>query len=164
MFIIAVTGGAIILQSQRNEESLRPIVSQSKSIRDELDIMQQEARAWIGPTAIAWANPSSVDEPLKVSLSYRNFGRQPATHVYDIETTRLPINSISTLADIKKLPFWGDKTQFDPDALCGAKELNRGDSTVFPSDLNTTAESGIRNDSPVTAGASISLRRNSGRA
>jgi hypothetical protein len=127
------------------------IQRQSISTSNQLDIMKQEGQAMVGPTGIALINTSSVDEPLKARLAYRNFGRQPATNFYSVSTARLPRLGATTQTDIAGLPFWNEKAQFDPDSLCGSEQYKIGETTVYPSDLIFTIDVGIRNGSPVTS-------------
>jgi hypothetical protein len=127
------------------------IQRQSNSTSDQLDIMKQEGQAMVGPIGITLVNTASADEPLKARLTYRNFGRQPATHFYSVSTARLPPLGAMTQTDIAALPFWKSKAQFDPDSLCEAEQYKIGEVTVYPSDLAFNIDVGIRNGSPVTA-------------
>src|SRR5271170_4885001 len=53
--------------------------TQQTIMQGQLDAMKQESRAWVGPSKIYFVDPNNNEEPLKVLIEYRNFGRTPAT-------------------------------------------------------------------------------------
>jgi ABC-type nickel/cobalt efflux system permease component RcnA len=81
LIVLAYTCWAILQQVNEMKKVYDPIEIQSKAANDQLDIMQQESRAWIDLGATEFTNASSATEPLKVTAGYANFGRQPATDV-----------------------------------------------------------------------------------
>ena len=73
--------GAIYFSTRDAGEQVGTMREQLKAMSGQLDEMQQEGRAWLGPVSGNLANNSSPEEPLKISLAYRNFGKQPAAFV-----------------------------------------------------------------------------------
>lgn len=85
--LIATTGG-IYWQIHEMIKVYGPIKRQADAAASQiaitsgqLGVMKQEGRAWIGPTAFTFADPSSADEPLKILVDYLNYGREPAKDV-----------------------------------------------------------------------------------
>jgi hypothetical protein len=104
------------------------------------------------PTGVCIPNAISPNEPLKVVLSYRNFGRQPGTHFAIFDKTGFPEIDPHNLGAISVLSFWTDGSRFHPRTLCDDSEIReRGYSTIFPSDFPHTAEVGARNYNPILA-------------
>lgn len=120
--------------------SARDAKDQLQAIRGQLDEMQQEGRPWIGP---AGAAPVTKDrgEPLKASIFYRNFGRQPATFVRNSST--YSILAMEPAKQIEDLSGWKDPKVFDQSALCG---ITASYTTVYPGDLTLAIEAGASKD------------------
>src|SRR5271168_1509032 len=88
---------------------------QVTAMQGQLAEMRDEQRPWVGPFRIYLADPSNNEEPLKVIVEYRNFGRTPAIHVQHHGGMTLPPITIQNA--ITQLPFWKDKAEFNPSAL-----------------------------------------------
>ena len=71
---------AIYFSTRDSGEQVRAMRDQLQTMSGQLDEMQQEGRPWVGPIGVALVSKDR-NEPLRVTLSYRNFGRQPATFV-----------------------------------------------------------------------------------
>lgn len=108
----------------------------------QLDEMQQEGRAWLGPVAARLVN-KNPEEPLKISLAYRNFGKQPATFVRNrLGATLLEIKPGE---EIEQLSGWKDPKLFNPRSLC---ETETPTTTIYPSDNYTSTEGGPTKQNP----------------
>ena len=131
-------------------DQLHAMRDQMQTMSGQLNEMQEEGRPWVGPVGASLAHANDPEEPLKISFSYRNFGRQPATHVLLRSGARfLPLQNG---VDIAALSFWKDKKQFDLDALCGGKNSLHNDTpvTLYPSDNPLITGIGVTKDRPVT--------------
>src|ERR1700678_72339 len=128
---------AIIVSSWDSKEQL-------KAIRGQLSEMQEESRPWIGPTSAALV-PKDRGEPLRITLSYRNFGRQPAT--FERHAAAQSFFAFDMGKPIEGLPNWKDPKVFHPRSLC---ETTSAYTTAYPSDLPLTFEGGASKDGEVT--------------
>jgi hypothetical protein len=81
LWTAAVVGLLAIYYSTRDaREQVETMRGQLRTMSGQLDEMQQEGRPWVGPIGVALVSKDR-NEPLRLTLSYRNFGRQPATLV-----------------------------------------------------------------------------------
>jgi hypothetical protein len=141
--------GAIYFSTRDSGEQVTAMREQLQTMGGQLNEMQEEGRPWVGPVGASLARKDDVEEPLKISFSYRNFGRQPATRVLLRSAAKFPL--LQSGFDIAALPFWKDKKQFDPDGLCNAETPLRNDTlvTLYPSDNPLTTGVGVTKDTPV---------------
>src|SRR6478609_7390118 len=93
---------------------------QLRVMSGQLKEMQEEGRAWVGPTSVALA-PVALNEPLALVLSVRNFGKKPATFVR--HNTAASYFPTSAAVEITALPQWRDPRIFYPRALCSTESL-----------------------------------------
>ena len=121
---------------------------QVTAIQGQLSEMRDEQRPWVGPFRIYLADPSNNEEPLKVIVEYRNFGRTPAMHVQHHGGVTLP--PISIQSAIPQLQFWKNKEEFNPSALCWADKNSTSDSTAYPSDVSYATDVGIEKNTVLT--------------
>jgi hypothetical protein len=124
-------------------EQVSAMRAQLKTMGRQLAEMQEEGRAWIGPVGASLVN-KSPEEPLKVSLAYRNFGKQPA--VFLRNQTRASLLTMKPGEDINEISGWKDPKWFNPLSMCQTKSFF---TTVYPSDTNSSMEGGVTKQSPV---------------
>jgi hypothetical protein len=105
---------------------------QLQTMSGQLEEMQQEGRAWVGPTGVALVSKDR-NEPLRVTLSYRNFGRQPAAFTRNASTAGT--RELIAGKQIEELPWWKDQKLFNPHALCQTVSSSQ---TLYPSDTGYT--------------------------
>jgi hypothetical protein len=118
--------------------SSRDAREQVTAIRDQLNEMKEEGRAWIGPSSAALV-AKDRGEPLSVSLDYRNFGRQPATFVRRMSTgSFLAMDPLAKR--VEDLSGWKDPNVFNPRAQC---ETTSSHVTVYPGDVPLVFEGGV---------------------
>jgi hypothetical protein len=122
LWVAAAVGIAAINSSSRDSRE------QLRAIRGQLDEMQLEGRAWVGPAGALLAS-KDANEPLKVTLSFRNYGRQPATFVRSGGV----IGYIFTEAGVQIQDFsaWKNPTLFHPQSTCQNKSSYQ---TIYPGD------------------------------
>jgi hypothetical protein len=141
---------AIVYSRLDSAEQLGTMRGQLHAMSGQLEEMQAEGRPWVGPVGVELEHKDDVEEPLRFLLAYRNFGRQPATNVILHRAASFP--QLPAGVEESALPFWKDKKQFDPDALCSGKTpslTDDGPITLYPSDNPITTSFGVTKDRPV---------------
>ena len=106
---------AIYFSTRDSGEQVTAMRDQLQAMSGQLDEMQQEGRPWIGPSSPALA-AKDRDEPLRINMGYRNFGRQPATFVRNNSTGSFL--AMGPGQRIEDLSGWKDPKAFNPRALC----------------------------------------------
>jgi hypothetical protein len=130
-----------------------PMRDQLRTMSGQLDEMQQEGRAWIGPTGVVLVSKDR-NEPLRATLSYRNFGKQPAAFVRNMLSAST--NALIAGKQIEELPWWKDPKLFNPRSLCQTVSTSQ---TLYPSDTGYNVEGGPSEDHPFTGpGGSVSIQ------
>jgi hypothetical protein len=116
---------------------------QLRTMSGQLEEMQQEGRPWVGPVG---ATPVSKDrnEPLSVTLGFRNYGRQPATFVRSKTATSYFL--LEAGKRIEDLSGWKDPKWFSPQASCHTASFYQA---VYPSDAVYSFEVGPSEDNPI---------------
>ena len=142
LFLAAGVGLVAILASALDSAEQRDVM------QGQLNAMEQEGRAWVGPSKVYLEDPNSNEEPLKVITEYRNFGRTPATHVQHHGGAILP--PITVKNAIKQLHFWNDKAKFNPSSLCGIDTNSVSDFTAYPSNFDYTTDVGVEKNTVLT--------------
>ena len=165
LWVAAAVGVAAINSSNQDlreqaslmRDQLHAMRDQLQTMSGQLNEMQEEGRPWVGPVAASLEHKDDVEEPLRILLAYRNFGRQPATHVLLRGAARFP--PLQAGVDIAALPFWKDKKQFDPSALCNAETSLRNDTpvTLYPSDNPITTGFGVTKDRPIVDNHNVAV-------
>ena len=136
--------GAIYFSTRDSGEQVRAMRDQLHTMSGQLDEMQQESRAWIGPVTAALV-AKDRNEPLRVSIGYRNFGRQPATFVRN--ASRWSYLAIDPPGKrIEDLSGWKDSKLFNARSGC---ETTSSYTTVYPGDVPLTIEGGVSKDSQI---------------
>lgn len=134
----AVGLAAIIYSTRDSTEQVGAMRDQLQAMSGQLDEMRQEGRPWIGPASAALV-PKDRGEPLRVSIGYRNFGRQPATFVRYMSTgSFLAMDPLGK--PIEDLSGWKEPKVFNPLAQC---ETTSSYVTVYPGDVPLAFEGGV---------------------
>jgi hypothetical protein len=123
-------------------EQVKAMREQLHAMSGQLDEMQQEGRAWLGPVGAHLVN-KNPEEPLKISLAYRNFGKQPAAFVRN--RTGAALLTMKSGEEIEQLPGWKDPKVFNPRSLC---QTESSSITVYPSETYTSIEGGVTKQTP----------------
>jgi hypothetical protein len=133
LWVAAAVGVAAINSSGQNSgEQVAAMRDQFRVMSGQLKEMREEGRAWVGPSSVAFA-PATLNEPLALILSVRNYGKVPATLVrHNTASSYFPT---SNGGDVTKLPQWHDSRIFYPRSLCSTQSLF---STLYPSENNPT--------------------------
>jgi hypothetical protein len=144
LWLAAGVGVAAIVYSRLDSaEQVGAMRDQLKAMSGQLDEMQQEGRAWVGPVGVALLSKDR-NEPLKVTLSYRNFGRQPATFVRNqnmvMARTMEPWNRIGESS------WWKDPKWPSSRSLC---ETTTEPQTIYPTNEGYNAEAGADASNPL---------------
>ena len=122
--------GAIYYSTRDSGEQVNAMRDQLRAMSGQLDEMQQEGRAWVGPSSLAFA-PSTRNEPLELVLSVRNFGKVPAMLVRHNSSSSYFTTTGGE--DVTKLNQWHDLKLFNPRSLCSTQSLF---STLYPGENN----------------------------
>lgn len=143
IFIVAITGGAIILQVSELKRVYGPIHDQAVASKNQAqaaldqagaakiqadiakdsaqtarDTMIAEHRAWVAPIKFTFANLNDPAEPLKVRIIYQNVGREPEKYLRNSWTLgylRAPEFPVSRWGE---LPIWNSNPIFSPAKIC----------------------------------------------
>jgi hypothetical protein len=143
LWTAAVVGLLAIYYSTRDAgEQVRTMRGQLKAMSGQLDEMQQEGRPWVGPMGVALVSKDR-NEPLKVTLSYRNFGKQPA---FTRNATMASTHPLTEGKQIEELPWWKDQKLFNPRALCRTVSSSQ---TLYPSETGYNVEGGPTENNPL---------------
>jgi hypothetical protein len=135
---------AIHSSTKDAQDQLGAMHDQLRTMSGQLSEMQEEGRAWIGPTS-STAVDKDRGEPLRVNIAYRNFGKQPATFVRNAGSwSWLGINPPG--AQTEDLSGWKDPKVFNPRASC---ETSSPHTTVYPGDGTLAIEEGASKDSQI---------------
>jgi uncharacterized membrane protein len=106
LVVLTITCWAIIRQVMEMKKVYDPIQHSAETANEQLAVMQQESRAWLGVGSSEFTDISSVTQPLLVTVDYGNFGHQPATDVSSYSDSAFPtITREDTRDNYSKLPL-----------------------------------------------------------
>jgi hypothetical protein len=145
---------AIYFSTKDSGAQVGTMRDQLQTMSGQLDEMQQEGRAWVGPIGVALVSKDR-DEPLRVTLSYRNYGKQPAA--FTRNSTIGAINQLLAGKQIEELPWWKDPKLFNPRSLC---QTSSSSQTLYPADNpGYSVEGGPTKDAQfIVAGDPVSIQ------
>jgi hypothetical protein len=145
LWVAAAVGVAAIHSSNRDSrEQVSAMRDQLRTMSGQLSEMQEESRAWVGPASVVLV-AKDRDEPLRVSVGYRNFGRQPATFVR-VSSTGSFI-AMDPGKRIEDLAGWKEPAVFDPKSQC--KRISSY-TTAYPGDVILSFEGGVSKDNQLS--------------
>jgi hypothetical protein len=144
LWTAAVVGLLAIYYSTRDAgEQVKMMRGQLKAMSGQLDEMQQEGRPWVGPIGVALVSKDR-NEPLRVTLSYRNFGRQPATFVRNQSNVMAP--TMEPWNRIEDSSWWKDPKWPSPRSLC---QTTSEPQTIYPTNQGYNVEAGADASNPL---------------
>jgi hypothetical protein len=144
LWTAAVVGLLAIYYSTRDAgEQMKTMRDQLQAMTGQLDEMQQEGRPWVGPIGVALVSKDRK-EPLRVTLSYRNFGRQPATFVRNQNMVLAP--PMGPWNRVENFSWWKDPNWPSPRSLCQTKSEPQ---TVYPTNEGYNVEGGVDASNPL---------------
>jgi hypothetical protein len=124
IIIIAVTATAAFLQVREMIRAYEPIKSQA-------EIARTAQRAWVGPVKFSLANPNDTWDPLKVIVTFQNFGHVPARNVRNF-TAHTFITNAGPVSDWQNLPAWKSSDALQPKKLCSQFGDTTNEMVVYP--------------------------------
>jgi hypothetical protein len=133
----AVGVAAIHSANEDSRQQVSAMRDQLRTMSGQLDEMQEESRAWIGPASLSLV-AKDRDEPLRVNIGYRNFGRQPATFVRASSTGSFV--AMDPGKRIEDLAGWKVPAVFDPKSQC---KRTSSYTTEYPGDIFLSFEGGV---------------------
>jgi hypothetical protein len=80
---------------------------QADNAGNQLDVMKQDGRAWIG-VAQAVAAPFAISTPVNITVAYTNVGRRPARTSVSFHAITLPIDDWNQNKGIGQIMAWHD--------------------------------------------------------
>jgi hypothetical protein len=117
--------------------STRDAGEQLHTMSGQLDEMQEEGRPWVGYTGAEFID-KKYNEPLRIKITVRNFGRRPA--LFFRRESYGGYFPMGTGDKIDDLAGWKDPKEFHPRSSC---ELQSPFTTLYPGDIFASFETGV---------------------
>lgn len=141
---------ALIGADERASETISALRDQGTTMRDQLAEMQNERRAWIAPVGLTFIDPNDTVYPLRVRVSYRNIGQEPAKGVRSWVDGGV-IGDVPLPAPIywDTLPGWHTYTEIKPHNICKHLDETNTHAVLYPSNTGETASLSTNEDQPL---------------